>query len=622
MSLPPAPAPAPPLALPCLPAQMSNPAMDTDDGTDGTDPDADAASGSMMVTGAGEVVVTRKPRKPVVYALDKTMVGFKELRQFFKGTVFFRKLKQFKANVKCVILIQGVQSKNGIAKMCKLSIGNTPYAQGKADEYMSNFGIAEVRDDSDARIVKSMLPEMPQMYASEPYNVGGASAVNITKVLWHKAFDDVKTVDGKFGRDCKQIWNIARDNPHMMPAWWNEIMPHRDVAFTTRNAMLNQGVIIKEKGNDAYNIKMQQYHDAMGGVEEAEKVRHICVIQDAVDAIEEIEEPWVEGLVASMKSIVLVKKATPGEALAKALAAAGFEVRAFSESLHKMSNAEYAKMMELNHQYLAQNATEYAQLDVNAVRSKAIEAGQSVARAELNAAKANADLEAAQAAQADAEYAASKVPTFRQCKRTVLCDKESRHNGPCCEKTVGDLLDVGTSRTPWRTYNHAPSTMLHIRELVTTGGKTMAEAFGVVNWHVAADKKMAYDDWYNAPYIVDQFGEMEVVYGDALWAEIVKRFIDEIIPPPPVAMKSKKELAKEEIAARKAAKAVEKAAMKAEAQQAKAARQEQMDVREAATAKRLKAQEEARNMFAPMLNPRQAAAAAAANERRAQLNGY
>ena len=604
---------------------MSNTAMDIDDNTDpdadGTDPDA--ASGSMMeVTGAGEVVVTRKPRKPVVYALDKTMVGFKELRQFFKGTVFFRKLKQFKADVKCVILIQGVQSKNGIAKMCKLSIGNTPYAQGKADEYMSNFGIAEVRDDSDARIVKSMLPEMPQMYASEPYNVGGASAVNITKVLWHKAFDDVKTVDGKFGRDCKQIWNIARDNPHMMPAWWNEIMPHRDVAFTTRNAMLNQGVIIKEKGNDAYNIKMQQYHDAMGGVEEAEKVRHICVIQDAVDAIEEIEEPWVEGLVASMKSIVLVKKATPGEALAKALAAAGFEVRAFSETLHKMSNNEYTKVMEMGHQYLAQNATEYAQLDVNAVRSKAIEAGQSVARAELNAAKANADLEAAQAAQADAEYAASKVPTFRQCKRTVLCDKESRHNGPCCEKTVGDLLDVVHLADPWRTYNHAPSTMLHIRELVTTGGKTMVEAFGVVNWHVAADKKLAYDVWYNAPYIVDQFGEMEVVYGEALWAEIVKRFIDEIIPPPPVPTKSKTQLAKEEIAARKAEKKAMKNATEAAREAAKEARQEQMDVREALTAKRLKAQEEARNMFAPMLNPRQAAAAAAANERRAQLNGY
>ena len=41
--------------------------------------------------------------------------------------------------------------------------------------------------------------------------------------------------------------------------------------------------------------------------------------------------------------------------------------------------------------------------------------------------------------------------------------------------------------------------MMHIRELVTTGGKTMAEAFVVVNWKVTADKKEAYDAWYNEP---------------------------------------------------------------------------------------------------------------------------
>ena len=135
---------------------MSNTAMDIDDGTDTNDPDADAASGSMIVTGAGDVVVTRKPRKPVVYALDTTMIGFKELRQFVENT-FFRKLKQFNANVECVILIQGVQSKNGISRMCKISIGNTSYAQAKGDDYMTNFGIAEVRGDSDTRIIKSTI---------------------------------------------------------------------------------------------------------------------------------------------------------------------------------------------------------------------------------------------------------------------------------------------------------------------------------------------------------------------------------------------------------------------------------------------------------------------------------
>jgi hypothetical protein len=429
-----------PLTHPCpgLPAQMSNTAMDIDDGTDTNDPDADAdaASGSMMeVTGAGEVVVTRKPRKPVVYALDTTMIGFKELRQFVENT-FFRKLKQFNANVECVILIKGVQSKNGLSNVCKISIGNTPYAQGKGDDYMTNFGIAEVRGDSDTRIIKSTILEMPQMYVSEPYNVGCASAADIAKVLWHKAFDNVKTVDGKkFGRDCKQIWNIARDNPHMMLPWWNEVVLAKygdghDVAFTSENVKVLRYVIIEMKGTEAYGIKMQQYHDAMGGVEEAETTRQMGVIQNAIDAIEAIEDPWMQGLVAAMKAVALVKKATAGEALAKALATAGFEVRAFSESLRNGSNAEYAKVMDLGNQYLAQNAIEYAQLDVNSVRSKAIEAGQAVARAKLNATKANADLEAAQAAQEEAEDAAAKVPTFRQCKRTVLCDKEARHNGP------------------------------------------------------------------------------------------------------------------------------------------------------------------------------------------------
>jgi hypothetical protein len=37
---------------------------------------------------------------------------------------------------------------------CTLSIGNTPLAQARADEYMRNFQLNEMRDDSDARQVR------------------------------------------------------------------------------------------------------------------------------------------------------------------------------------------------------------------------------------------------------------------------------------------------------------------------------------------------------------------------------------------------------------------------------------------------------------------------------------
>jgi hypothetical protein len=39
--------------------------------------------------------------------------------------------------------------------------------------------------------------------------------------------------------------------------------------------------------------------------------------------------------------------------------------------------------------------------------------------------------------------------------------------------------------------------MLHIRELVATGGKSVSEAFVIVNWKIANDKKEAYDTWYD-----------------------------------------------------------------------------------------------------------------------------
>jgi hypothetical protein len=91
---------------------------------------------------------------------------------------------------------------------------------------MSTFLLNEMSDNFDASLVESARLVKPVMWASEPAKVGIASAVDITKILWHEEFDDTKTIDGKkFGRDCKQIWDTACTNPHMMPAWWNATVP-------------------------------------------------------------------------------------------------------------------------------------------------------------------------------------------------------------------------------------------------------------------------------------------------------------------------------------------------------------------------------------------------------------
>jgi hypothetical protein len=193
------------------------------------------------------------------------------------------------------------------------------------------------------------------MWASEPAKVGIASAVDITKILWHDEFDDTKTIDGKkFGRDCKQIWDTACTNPHMMPAWWNATVPGHNVAFTRANVVLHYKVIVETKGQEAFDIEMKRYADAVGGAEDAEKTRRIIALQEAIGALEEVEEPLMTGLVASMKSIVLVQKASPGEILAKALNDASIQTRTFSETLRNESKAEYAKVLESGHRFLAQ----------------------------------------------------------------------------------------------------------------------------------------------------------------------------------------------------------------------------------------------------------------------------
>ena len=403
----------------------------------------------------------------------------------------------------------------------------------------------------------------------------------------------------------------------MMPAWWNATVPGQDVAFTRPNVVLHYKVIVETKGQEAFDIEMKRYADAAGGAEEAEKTRRIIAIQEAIGALEEVEEPLMNGLVASMKSIVLVHEASPGEILAKALNDASIETRTFSETLRNESKAEYAKVLESGHRFLAQNAAEHAELDVNDVRSKAIEAAQAFERAKIDAAKANADLEAAEKAKMTAEEMALTVPAAMQCKKHILCANEAGHRGVCYRgELVNLLLDKLHVSDPWRTNIRVPATMMHIRELVTTGGKTMTEAFGIVSWKVAGDKKEAYDEWYNEPYIVDQFGTTVEVYGEALWAEIVKRFIDDIIPLPKVAAKTKTQLKKDEAAARKAAKAVEKAVEKAAKEAAKAARQAGMTAREVSTAKRLKLIQDGRNVFKPKLSSRQEMAAEKIKKRR------
>ena len=79
-------------------------------------------------------------------------------------------------------------------------------------------------------------------------------------------------------------------------------------------------------------------------------------------------------------------------------------------------------------------------------------------------------------------------------------------------------------------------------------------------------------------------------------------------------MKTMTQLAKEEIAARKAAKAVEKAAQEAAREEAKAKRQAEMTAREVAAAKRIKSIQDARNVFKPKLSLRQEMAARSAKE--------
>jgi hypothetical protein len=122
---------------------------------------------------------------------------------------------------------------------------------------------------------------------------------------------------------------------------------------------------------------------------------------------------------------------------------------------------------------------------------------------------------------------------------------------------------------------------------------------------VAGDKKEAYDEWYTAPYIVDQFGTTIKTYGEALWAEIVERFIDHIIPLPEVPTKTKADLKKDDASAKRAEKVAAKAVKEADARQAKVARQAEMTAREVAAAKRLKSIQDGRNVFKPKLSSRQ-----------------
>ena len=183
---------------------------DNDAGTDTGITNPDAASGSMMVTYTGNA----NKRNARTYAMNKTELGFKALRGFILRT-FFSKMKQFDAEVDCVVLVKGTaySKKTGTMSQHVISVGNTDYAQAKAQEYMSTFLLNEMPDNSDASLVES-APLV--MWASEPAKVGIASAVNIAKILWHDEFDDTKTIDGKkFGRDCKQIWDTACTNPHM-----------------------------------------------------------------------------------------------------------------------------------------------------------------------------------------------------------------------------------------------------------------------------------------------------------------------------------------------------------------------------------------------------------------------
>ena len=219
--------------------------------------------------------------------MNNTEVGFKALRGFILRT-FFNKMKQFEAAVDCVVLVKGTaySKKTGAMSQHVIPVGNTEYAQAKAHDYMSTFLLNEMPDNSDTRLVESARLVKPVMWASEPAKVGITSAVDITKILWHKEFDDTKTIDGKkFGRDCKQIWDTACTNPHMMPAWWNTTVPGHNIAFTRANVVLHYKVIVETKGQEAFDIEMKRYADAVGCAEEAETTRRIIAIQEAIGAL-------------------------------------------------------------------------------------------------------------------------------------------------------------------------------------------------------------------------------------------------------------------------------------------------------------------------------------------------
>jgi hypothetical protein len=101
--------------------------IDTDAGTDTDITDPNAASGSMMVTYTGNAN-TRNARPHV--AMNKTELGFKALRGFVLRT-FFNKMKQFEAEVDCVVLVKGTaySKKTGTMSQHVISVGNTDYAQ-------------------------------------------------------------------------------------------------------------------------------------------------------------------------------------------------------------------------------------------------------------------------------------------------------------------------------------------------------------------------------------------------------------------------------------------------------------------------------------------------------------
>jgi hypothetical protein len=89
---------------------------------------------------------------------------------------------------------------------------------------------------------------------------------------------------------------------------------------------------------------------------------------------------------------------------------------------------------------LAQNTAEHAELDVNDVRSKAIEAAQAFERAKIDAAKANAYLEAKERAKKEAEELASNVPIAMQCKKHILCaNGNSDHAGSLPRRAWSEL---------------------------------------------------------------------------------------------------------------------------------------------------------------------------------------